>query len=283
MPAKHELRKYNGDEKVWVGKYRNSHNLPHWHRDCELLYVERGTIDVFCGGKSYTLRAGDAMYIRSGELHYMRSREETYLLVFIFDDKLVAGIAADEQLASPLLSDASFIPDAYARVRDELREKPPFYAQAANALTQLMMIAVFRGEKRVPAATEVTGMKTLKKLLDDVEEKYADYTFERAAEFAGFSEAYFSRLFHKQMGMTFSQYLNNVRVRHAVEILREEPKTSMTELSIKTGYTTIRNFNRMFRSITGYAPRDLPEGYALENKYSDDPGDPTLEGCVLVE
>ena len=167
MPAKHELRTYTGDEKVWVGKYRNSHNLPHWHRDCELLYVERGTIDVFCGGKSYTLRTGNAMYIRSGELHYMRSREETYLLVFIFDDRLVAGIAADEQLASPLLSDASFIPDAYARVRDELREKPPFYAQAANALTQLMMIAVFRGEKRVPAATEVTGMKTLKKLLDD--------------------------------------------------------------------------------------------------------------------
>ena len=116
-----------------------------------------------------------------------------------------------------------------------------------------------------------------------IDKKYADYTFERASEFASFSEAYFSRLFHKQMGMTFSQYLNNVRIRHAVEIMRNEPKVSMTELSIKTGYTTIRNFNRMFRTITGYAPRELPEDFHFEDKYGSEDTDPTLEGCTLVE
>lgn len=125
-------------------------------------------------------------------------------------------------------------------------------------------------------------MGTLKRLLDDVEEHYENYTFERAAAFVGFSEAYFSRLFHKQMGMTFSAYLNHVRVRHAVRLLRERPDISMTELSIMTGYTTIRNFNRMFRTITGYAPRELPESAALASEDGGD-GDPTLDGCILVE
>ena len=128
------------------------------------------------------------------------------------------------------------------------------------------------------------SVNTLKKLLDDVEENYADYTFEKAATFAGFSDAYFSRLFHKQLGMTFSQYLNNVRIKHAVYIMRSDPAVSMTELSIRTGFSTIRNFNRMFRSITGYSPRELPPYFRFEDKYSDDDsGDPTLEGCTIVE
>ena len=284
MPAKHELRKYEGDEKVWVGKYRNSHNLLHWHYDCELIYVERGSIDVFCSGKNYTLSPGGSMFIQSGEIHYMKAREETYLLVFIFDESLMRETAGKIRLASPVLAHPDIIPEAYSHIRRELKEKKPFYAQAANALTRLLISDVLRYEKLTEQPTAEAGLKTLKKLLDDVEDKYYEYSFERACEFAGFSEAYFSRLFHKQMGMTFSQYLNNVRIRHAVEMLRREPQASMTELSIKTGFTTIRNFNRMFRAITGYSPRELPEGYRFEDRYGEgDESDPTLEGCTLVE
>ena len=284
MLAKREIWNYPEGAKVWAGKYRNSHNLLHWHSDCELIYVEHGSIDVFCSGKNYLLTPGKAMFIQSGEIHYMKAREETYLLVFIFDESLMKTAAGAQRLDSPLLSDVYSIPTAYNEIKRELSDKKPFYAQAANNRMTKLLIDILRGEPLtlMSAATE-TGLKTLKRLLDDVEDKYADYTFERASEFASFSEAYFSRLFHKQMGMTFSQYLNNVRIRHAVEIMRNEPKVSMTELSIKTGYTTIRNFNRMFRTITGYAPRELPEDFHFEDKYGSEDTDPTLEGCTLVE
>lgn len=282
MPVRHELRKYNDGEKVWAGKYRNSHNMPHWHRDCELLYVESGSIDVFCRGKNRLLRPGEAMFIQSGEIHYMKAREETYLLVIIFTEELMKTVAGNSKLVSPRLSDPSLVPAAYAELRRELFEKKPFYAAIANARTQELVARILRGEKTTEEKESESGMGTLKRLLDDVEEHYENYTFERAAAFVGFSEAYFSRLFHKQMGMTFSAYLNHVRVRHAVRLLRERPDISMTELSIMTGYTTIRNFNRMFRTITGYAPRELPESAALASEDGGD-GDPTLDGCILVE
>lgn len=101
MPVRHELRKYNDGEKVWAGKYRNSHNMPHWHRDCELLYVESGSIDVFCRGKNRLLRPGEAMFIQSGEIHYMKAREETYLLVIIFTEELMKAVAGNSKLVSP--------------------------------------------------------------------------------------------------------------------------------------------------------------------------------------
>lgn len=37
MLAKFEKRAYAGNEHVWVGKYRNLHNISHWHMEHELL------------------------------------------------------------------------------------------------------------------------------------------------------------------------------------------------------------------------------------------------------
>ena len=46
MLANFEKRNYNGNERVWTGRYRNLQNLPHWHLESELLSVESGEIIV---------------------------------------------------------------------------------------------------------------------------------------------------------------------------------------------------------------------------------------------
>lgn len=46
-------------------------------------------------------------------------------------------------------------------------------------------------------------------------------------------------------------------------MLRSGEKTSITDVSVRCGFNTIRNFNRAFRDITGYSPRTLPEDYEL--------------------
>lgn len=75
MLAKQETRRYAGGARVWAGKYQNSHNVLHWHYACELLYVERGDIEVFCGEESYLLHEGQAFFIDSGEVH-IHAREK---------------------------------------------------------------------------------------------------------------------------------------------------------------------------------------------------------------
>ena len=54
-----------------------------------------------------------------------------------------------------------------------------------------------------------------------------------AAE-AGFSTAYFSRLFKAQLGVPFSEYLTNVRIRHVQELLAQTDK-SISEIALETG------------------------------------------------
>ena len=55
MLANFEKRAYNGTERVWTGRYRNLHNLPHWHLENELICVEQGQATVSHNHQEYLL------------------------------------------------------------------------------------------------------------------------------------------------------------------------------------------------------------------------------------
>jgi xylan 1,4-beta-xylosidase len=121
-------------------------------------------------------------------------------------------------------------------------------------------------------------------LLYDIDENAEIYSFSRAVDYMNMSEAYFSRFFKRISGMTFSMYLNHIRVNRAIDLIKNTD-LSMTEIAMKCGFETIRNFNRVFRQVTGYAPRELPDGYVLNlrsNSGNVSNFDPTIKTSELM-
>ena len=71
MLANFEQRDTSGAERVWTGRYRNLHNLPHWHLENELICVEQGTVTVSHNHQEYTdCRRIDFSCQR--EIHYIK-------------------------------------------------------------------------------------------------------------------------------------------------------------------------------------------------------------------
>ncbi len=287
MLAKRQVWNYTDKTKVWAGKYRNSHNLLHWHYDCELIYVERGSIDVFCEKHTHTLSEGQALFISSGQMHYQRANDpETVLCVVIFDYNLIEPLLGKMQLESPLLKNSYNFPAFYQSLLSVLKKKKPLFGAEAICRTAQFMIEIFRGEQLVLKQEQDKTAEAFKRLLERIEESYRDYTFPDAVNFMGMSEAYFSRYFKGATGTTFSQYLNYVRVNNAVRLLQNTHDTPMTEIADLCGFATIRNFNRIFKELTGFSPSRLPRGYALDDKFSfpsDKAFNPTLYDCEMIE
>lgn len=287
MIAKREVWNYAASTKVWVGKYKNSHNLLHWHYDCELLYVESGIIDVFCEKKTHRLTDGGLLYVDSEQVHYMRAVDpETRLIVIIFDYDLVKSFLGDVRLRSAVLKGNYSIAPLYAELRELLQKKPPFFGMEAAYKVMKLMLDVFRREELVPRETADTTSGRFKELLIDINERCEYYTFAEAVSFMGMSEAYFSRYFRSMAGITFSQYLNYVRINRAISLLRKENGLSSTEIADRCGFGTIRNYNRIFRLFTGFSPKDLPQDYVLQDTFyypSEASFDPTLYDCELLE
>ncbi len=287
MIAKREVWNYSPETRVWAGKYRNSHNLLHWHYDCELLYVERGSIDVFCERKKHSLVKGQALYVDSEQVHYMQAKEKnTVLIVIIFDCNIVKSFLGERRLASPVLEKSYPIPAFYARLRDLLLKKPPYYGTEAALLVARLLLDIFRNETVRDRAEEDRTEQSFRRLLEEINEKYEYYTFADAAQFMGMSDAYFSRFFHASAGVTFSQHLNFVRTAAAVDLLHSDDPPSVTEIASRCGFGTIRNFNRIFKELTGHSPTRLPKDYVLDEKFSypsSETFNPTVYDCELIE
>ena len=92
MLANFEKRAYNGTERVWTGRYRNLHNLPHWHLENELICVEQGQATVSHNHQEYLLTEGDAIFLGSGEIHYIKSDPDSITAITLFDAALTASL-----------------------------------------------------------------------------------------------------------------------------------------------------------------------------------------------
>ena len=67
---------------------------------------------------------------------------------------------------------------------------------------------------------------------------------------------YVGRLFRTQIGTTFHEYLNGVRLQHAAQALREQPEKTVMEIALDCGFQNATYFNRVFREKYGVCPTE---------------------------
>lgn len=65
---------------------------------------------------------------------------------------------------------------------------------------------------------------------------------------------YLCRLFKKETGMNFSDYINDTRIAHAKRLL-SLTNDSIVEISAKIGFNNVTYFNRLFKKYTGQTPK----------------------------
>ena len=95
---------------------------------------------------------------------------------------------------------------------------------------------------------------TLHKLLLWLENHYTEpLSRQTLARELGYSEGYLSHIFSEALGTTMPTYVNTLRTRKAMELLRRE-SVSISDAALELGFGSIRSFNRAFRKETGMTP-----------------------------
>ncbi len=84
---------------------------------------------------------------------------------------------------------------------------------------------------------------------------YRDISQEETANQLFICSSYLSRLFKKQTGESFIQYVTRVKMEKAVELLKD-PKYKTYQVSQMLGYKTTRYFSRLFRTQMGMNPSE---------------------------
>lgn len=78
---------------------------------------------------------------------------------------------------------------------------------------------------------------------------------EEVCKIATMSNTYFSYLFKQITGKTFTEYVNNLRIRKATEMLIET-QLSVSDICFNIGFNDTTYFNRVFKKETGLSPTE---------------------------
>lgn len=85
-------------------------------------------------------------------------------------------------------------------------------------------------------------------------ERYSSFiTLELAAGAIGLNPSYLSRIFKEETRMTFSEYVNRVRIDASCKLL-ESGKYTIKQISSQVGFTTYNYFFKVFKELTGMTP-----------------------------
>lgn len=80
-----------------------------------------------------------------------------------------------------------------------------------------------------------------------------DFSVSMAADHFGITTAYMSYLFKKKFHINFSDYIWNIRLSNAKQLL-EESDLSIEEISLRVGYENPSSFRRKFKESLGISP-----------------------------
>lgn len=86
-------------------------------------------------------------------------------------------------------------------------------------------------------------------------------SLKEVSSIVGFNDSYFSTLFKKESGKNFLEYLSEVRMNKAKEMLKET-NLSVADICEKVGYSDLKHFTKCFKKYTGLKPNEFRKLYS---------------------
>lgn len=72
----------------------------------------------------------------------------------------------------------------------------------------------------------------------------------------GSNRNYIYEAVNKEMGMSFSEYVNRRRVLHSQQLMKQNPDMLLGEVAVKSGFSSSVSFYRAFKKYVGCAPKE---------------------------
>lgn len=244
---------------------------PHWHEELEIIYVLEEELVIGLNNEIYTLKPRDILLINSSEVHFfVTPPKKSKRIILQFEQRLFGPLSAmmrENKFVTPHLSSSNesetqvhqslerqilSIIEEYSKMRQgfQLVIQARLYDFMVVLLRQVPMEKYSSMER----SKHLKRLERLEHVFEYVADNYAkEITLNEIARTANFSVYHFTRFFKETTGMTFIQYLNNFRVSKAVKYLTETDDP-ITEVAFRSGFDSIKTFNRVFKQLKGCSP-----------------------------
>ncbi len=255
----------NDIEILWLsqnGYYPTSRIVPHRHPDYyQFYFTQSGRGQFLLDTETYPFESGMFFLVHPDELHglsdFTPSEGETVsvfeLKFFIHNQNLAEEL---ERIRKPVRETADLSAE-FTKIFREAVQKEDFYEQRLPHLLVAWIyrfINVWKNSTCAADRSDMDPMSPAARIRSYLDLHYMeDISLDRIAQDMDYSKNYLCRLFREGTGMTITEYLNDIRIFHAKDLLMKM-RYSIAEVSRMCGFHSIYYFNKVFKDSVGIPP-----------------------------
>ena len=253
-------------DKLKLSVLNDVDELEHFHQDIELLYVLEGKLDVTIGEQTTHMKENDVFVVNANKKHMLSGSEDILYMQILISYNLVSDVfqSIDVIFWCDSTKDES---DRYDELRKILRVLLNHYLETHGDTANFGHIALcYR-------VMDILSMYFLVQAADresmDDKDKFEDrivqinnyiranynqpISLKDLADKLYLSNGYLSRFFKRNYGMSFAEYLTNIRLFHAVDELLYS-SAPITRIAYDNGFASVAVFNKVFKKAYGETP-----------------------------
>ncbi|MBO1000883.1 helix-turn-helix domain-containing protein [Bacillus sp. SD075] len=243
------------------------HHSQHIHLGIEILFVIRGEIEVMVNQDSWHLAENDILLINANDVHAVKGHEDNVVLLLqiplgsiepLYPDIHVCYFecrSSKEDSGLYLLFDQ--IRQFLAGILIAHHQEQDGSELEINSLIYKLVTLLIRNFK-----TTLLGQdrfiemkdKRMRDILNFIEKNYRrQMSLEEIAKQQYLSLYYLSRYFKQAVGVSFSQYVKQFRLKSAVHELLYTDDNIM-KVSLNNGFPNVKAFNKAFKEMYNQTP-----------------------------
>ena len=260
--------------RVWYSETPQYYDT-HCHSAVEIILPVVGEVTYELPERTYRVQSDEVLIVPPNCMHNLVMEEGSARYLMLFEPDGVFGMR-DLQLVEDLLHSPVYLtgqPELQHAVRELLLHCVNCYERREflwNSLcySYLMQMYVRLGQNYVAQSPMVEpDSHQIDPEIVDSARLYIDQNYKRSisledvSAFTGFSKYYFSRVFKRQTGVSFSEYLRQKRVRMAESLLIHS-RLSIQDIASDSGFGSVASFNRAFREARSCTPSKYREIYS---------------------
>lgn len=230
------------------------------------IFVESGAIHVTEADKDYHLTAGDYLFLHAGIHHYGKQSfaagTRWYYLHFYKHDVTHQEVFVPER-ASFMTQKAYYHKKLILKKQGHITHQGPFidrfkqllHAKREGSVKQsIEAYHLFYDLVRINQHANGPHHTIAEAVFDMIEQTTGQVTSEEIRARLHLNYSYISTVFKQTTGQTIQQAKNTYRIEQAIKLFQYE-QLNVTETSERLGFPNPYYFSRVFKQLTGYAPK----------------------------
>jgi AraC-like DNA-binding protein len=227
----------------------------HMHREAQLVYAARGTMQVTTPKGRWLMPPDRAVWVPARLGHSIDVLADIDMRTLYFD---VPWLAQEQRSAS---LDAEFVVRVSRLLHEAIlalfdgRNDP----ERTGLLVRLALLELHHAEDSttfIPLPHEPRCRRAADIVLGD---PTGSHEIETLARTVGTSARTLSRLFASETQLSFKSWCQRARIAAAIEKLSMEANVSVKQLASDLGYASVPAFSHAFRQVTGKTPTEFAE------------------------